>query len=209
MPDVVSICNRALDLVGGDANLISIEDDTAPGRLCRRNYAQARDTALQAYPWNCALRRAALPATVTVPAWGWAYRFALPEGPDEPYPYCLRVWRIEDSETWWEGDQYRREGRFILTDRPAPLNIVYIARVDEGQFDPLFAEVVSAKLAIALGAALSRSASLLETLQNYHVAAAREARGADAREGTPERVEFRSSWLRSRYGRGAGPGWSR
>ena len=57
----VSICNRALDLLGADP-ITSLEDGSKAANLCQRNFEPSADSVLRLYPWNAALRRARLPA---------------------------------------------------------------------------------------------------------------------------------------------------
>lgn len=192
MASVVGICNRALDLLGADP-IASLEDPSKPARLCARNFGAVRDAVLRAYPWNCALRRASLPALAAAPAWGFARAFVLPEGPEPPY--CLRLWRLEQDDDL----PYRIEGRRVVTDRASPLNILYIARLEEaGELDALAAEAVAARLAVYLSANLTETASRTQAMTAYYQATMAEARTADAQEGSADFLTG-STWLESRY----------
>ncbi|MGD9742285.1 MAG: hypothetical protein AB7J30_13030 [Hyphomicrobium sp.] len=190
----VSICNHALDLIGADP-ILSIDDDTRAGRLCRRNYERCRDAVLRAYPWNPAIRRASLPALSDAPAWGFLFHYALPEGPEPPY--CLRVLQLE-GEIDGRSLPYRIEGRRILTNDGPPLSLLYVGRAsDPNEFGPLLADTISARLAAELSYALAGSASLAETLARSYRDKLAEARAIDAQEGTPDRFTA-TEWLESR-----------
>jgi len=196
----IAIANRALDLAGLDP-IVSLGDDGTSAALIARNLELTRDATLRAYPWNCAMRRAALAADTAAPAWGPARRFALPEGPPTAeQPYALRVWSIEGERDF--GVKYRVEGRFILTDESAPLNISYIGRVDWGVLDALCADAIAARLAIVVAANRTRSPSIVAELREYYRDLLAEARRADAQEGSPEEQgpEFPGvpGWLESR-----------
>lgn len=186
---VVSICNRALDLLGADP-ITALTDSSKAARLCNRNYESVRDAVLRAYPWNCAMSRAALAALTDTPAFDYAYQYQAPAD-------FLRMWRINDDD---EGlVKWRLEGRKILTDQAAPLYIVYIKQVaDPAELDALCADVIAARLAAEIAYSLTGSASVKqEAMQGYRDKLG-EARKVDAQEiGTPE--EFTApDWIESR-----------
>jgi hypothetical protein len=182
MTSVVAICNRALDMLGAEP-VTSLADNTKAARLCVRNFEPVRDAVLRAYPWNAAVRRASLAALADAPAWGYARQFQLPEGPD-PEP-CLRVLAI-GGETELSV-RYRIEGRRVLTDEDAPLNILYLARVeDPAQLDPMLHDVIATRLAADLSYSMTASAALGQTLMEIYQAKLAEARATDAEEGTAD-----------------------
>lgn len=183
---VVSICNRALDLLGADP-ITSLADGNRSARLCERHYEPTRDAVLRAYPWNGAMRRASLAALSEAPSWGFSRQYQLPVD-------CLRLWQIEEEgQTAW-----RIEGRRVLTDAGAPLKILYIAQIDDpSDFDPLLADALSARLAADLAYALTGSSSLQEFAWRVWQSKLTEARMADAQEGTPEELSA-NQWLESR-----------
>lgn len=186
---IVAICNRALDLLGADP-ITSLADDSKAARLCQRNYEGVRDTVLRAYPWNSAMCRALLPALATVPMFGYRFQYQLPTGP-EPAA-CLRVYQV------MAGDDYRIEGRRLLTDYPPPLQLLYIGQVlDPNQFDPLLAEAISARLSMYLAGNLTESASRIETMRSHYREVLQEARAMDAQEGRADMIEA-DEWLHSR-----------
>ena len=190
----IAICNRALDMLGADP-IVSFDDATQVGRLCKRNYEPVRDAVLRAYPWNPAIRRAALPALAEAPAWGFAFQYALPEGP-EPL-CCLRVLTIE-SESAGQAAEYRIEGRRILSDEGAPLRILYIAQItDPTRFGPLLADAIAARLAAELAYPLTASTSLGQAMGQSYRDKLAEARAIDAQEGTAGRLSA-DEWLESR-----------
>lgn len=190
MTSVVAICNRALDMLGAEP-VTSLDDNSKAARLCARNYEPVRDAVLRAYPWNAAVRRAALAALAEAPAWGYARQFQLPEGPS-PEP-CLRLLAI-DGETEF-GLRYKIEGRRVLTDEAAPLNILYIARIDDpAVLDPQLADVIATRLAADLSYSLTASAALGQTLMDIYQAKLNEARITDADEGSPD--ELVAAWGR-------------
>ncbi|MBV5325383.1 MAG: hypothetical protein J0626_09000 [Rhodospirillaceae bacterium] len=185
----VSICNRALDLLGADP-ITSLEDGSKAANLCQRNFEPSADSVLRLYPWNAALRRARLPALSETPAWGYLYQYQLPQGPEPAF--CLRLLEIDN------GSDYRVEGRRILADYAAPLDILYIGRVtDTATFDPLLAEAVAAKLAVHLAGNLTESGSRIEAARNYLREILAQAKAIDAQEGGAASLVV-DAWLQAR-----------
>jgi len=185
----VSICNRALDLLGADP-ITSLEDGSKAANLCQRNFEPSADSVLRLYPWNAALSRARLAALAEAPAWGYRYQYQLPQGPEPAL--CLRLLEIDD------GSDYRVEGRRILTDYAAPLDILYIGRIgDSASYDPLLAEAVAAKLAVHLAGNLTESASRVEATRNYLNDVLAEAKAIDAQEGGAGDLVI-DAWLAAR-----------
>lgn len=66
----VSICNKALYLLGGK-RISSLSDSTRQARLCNEFYAHVRDVVLKSFPWNFAVTRETLTETSVsdVDAW--------------------------------------------------------------------------------------------------------------------------------------------
>lgn len=191
---VVSICNTALDLLGSDS-IASLADDSKASRFCSRNYERVRDAVLRAYPWNCAMARASLAALAEAPAWGYANQFALPEGPSPAF--CLRVLSINGEVDF--ALTYKIEGRRILTDEDAPLEILYIARLeDPSQYDALLTDAIAARLALDAAYPLAGSVSLAQAMSQAYAEKLAEARQVDAQEGTPDAL-IAGDWLESRF----------
>jgi hypothetical protein len=185
----VSICNRALDLLGADP-ITSLEDGSKAANLCQRNFEPSADSVLRLYPWNAALRRARLPALSEPPAWGYRYQYQLPQGPEPAF--CLRLLEIDN------GSDYRIEGRRVLADYAAPLDILYIGRVtDTATFDPLLAEAVAAKLAVYLAGNLTESGSRIEAARSYLRDILAQAKAIDAQEGGAASLVV-DAWLQAR-----------
>lgn len=189
----VTICNLALAALGAD-RIADLGDDSQPARLCSVFYEPGRDAVLRAYPWNFAIRRAALAALSDAPAWGFDRQYQLPEGPSPEY--CLRVLEVDQADD--RNAPFLIEGRKILTDIEAPLYIKYIARVtDPAQFDAAFIRALAARLAVDLAYPLTASASMVEQVSKLYQAVMSEARIVDAQEGTPGTVSA-TDWIEDR-----------
>ena len=188
MASTVGIVNAALIKLG-EATITSLSEGAKPARLAHAVYDELRDSVIQAHPWNFALARAELAADAAAPVWGYANAYPLPTAPD----YCLRVLRLEDTETEW-----KVEGRRILTDAGAPLRVLYLRRVtDPNEFSALFREALAARLAAELAEPLKQSSSMAEAMRALYERKLAEARTADAQEGTPDAIEA-EEWLLAR-----------
>lgn len=186
---IVSICNRALDLLGADP-ITSLEDGSKSARLCQRNFGPSADSVLRLYPWNAAIRRARLPALMESPAWGYDYQYQLPQGPEPSY--CLRLLEVDGC------DDYRIEGRRLVTNAPPPLDILYIGRIlDAADYDALLAEAIAAKLAVHLAGNLTESGSRIDAARGYLNDILQQARSSDAQEGGQVRFSV-DAWLQAR-----------
>jgi hypothetical protein len=184
MVSTVDICNRALQKLG-HTKITSLDDDVKAARESQRAYALVRDAVFRDHPWNCLLRRASLAALSEAPAWGFAYQYQLPVD-------CLRVVEVEAACDW------RVEGRRVLSDAGAPLNILYIRQEDDPeQYDLLLVEALAGRLAAELAEALTQSNTKKEMGERAYLETLAQARRADAQESAAQRL-FRSSWLESR-----------
>lgn len=178
----VSISNRALTFLGAQP-ITSLDDDTKEARACKRMYEQSRDQCLRGHPWNFAIKRVALPADTTAPAWDYTNAFSWPSD-------CLRIIEVDTLEEWVV------EGRKIVSDAAAPLNIVYIAEVtDPTTFDALFTEAYAYRLAADIAYDITASQQVLNNMETLYQRKLAEARLVDAQEALPADED---SWLDSR-----------
>lgn len=195
----VSIANRALTKLGAN-RIISFGDDTKEGRAIAACYYFLRDAELRRRKWRFSLKRAQLPALTETPAFGYAYAYQLPSD-------CLSILTVGDVAPGVDLSDYRLsidtalyslEGRTILTDLPAPLNLRYKARIsDPTQFDVAFVEALAARIAWELAEDLTQSSQKKVDAQTEYKVAIREAVAANALETTPDIIPD-SSWLLSR-----------
>lgn len=189
------ICNNALIRIGAKA-VTSIDDDNAPNAvLCRRLYEITRDEILRSHPWSFALSRAILVQDASVPAFGFDYRYHLPSGEN----YCLRVIRVNDGR-----DNYKIEGRYLLTDI-SPVNLIYVKQVTvESDFDSLFIESLILKLGAKLSTSIRQEPSLTQALMGEYRLVIANAKTISAIESSYSLTDLRakkyakSSFINSR-----------
>ena len=178
----VSICNRSLTWLGAEP-ITALTDSTKEGRGCNRIYLQARDQTLRDHPWNFALKRVAIAADTTAPIWDYTNAYSWPTG-------CLRIIEVDTLEEWVV------EGRKILSDQAAPLNILYIDAVsDPTLFDAMFVEAYAARIAADLAYDLTANVALSQSAEAQYRVRIRDARTIDAQESLSA---DETDWLESR-----------
>jgi len=180
----VQIVNNALVKIGA-SNIISLTENSEAARAANLIFEQVRDATLRDHLWNFAAGRAALAEDAVAPAFGYVYSYALPTD-------CLRVLHLERKDM-----VFKIEGRKLLTDE-SPARILYIKQVtDPNQFDAMFTEAFSARLAAELAISISESNSLYQNMMEVYRMKITDARSIDGQEsGEPEIVA--DTWLDSR-----------
>ena len=185
MASSVEICNMALTSIG-HKTITSLAEETEVARKCNIYYQQVVDAVIRAYPWNCAMARTALVQFEDAPAFGFSYRYALPQD-----PYCLRVLQLEEKSM-----KFKVEGRELLTDE-ATANIIYLKRVSPAYMDSMLIDAIAARLASELAYPLANSHTLQANMWKIYGDKKDEASQVDAQEGTPDEVEV-ADWIESR-----------
>tara|TARA_R100000458_G_scaffold22965_1_gene20537 strand:+ start:7269 stop:7853 length:585 start_codon:yes stop_codon:yes gene_type:complete len=171
MASDVAICNTALNRLGANT-ITSFTENSKEARLCNAEYEGIRDQVLRSHPWNCALRRATLAQESDTPSFGYAYQYILPTD-----PYCLRVLQMET-----EVEQFKVEGRKLLTDE-STAKILYIGRVtDPEEFDSLLVDTLSARIAVEFAFNITGSRTLQADMFDLYNRKLALARSFDAQE---------------------------
>jgi hypothetical protein len=186
---VVEICNSAL-IKCGARRIFSLDDATKEARLCKSQYPIARDFCLRLHPWNCAIKRVTLAPLAQTPKYEYTYQFQLPDD-------CLRPLIDHD-----ECDDWRIEGRTILTNQSS-LNLKYVSQVvDPVLFDTNLTEVIAAYLAADIVFSLTGSETQRTTLLQIFNIINPLAKSVDAKEEPTIEVQA-DLFLKSRT---SGPG---
>jgi hypothetical protein len=181
---VVKIVNNALVRIGA-SSITALTENSEAARAANVVYDQIRDATLRDHVWNFAVRRVQLAQSATAPAFGYAYSYPLPTD-------CIRVLQMELKDM-----VYKIEGRNLLTDE-GTAKIMYIARVtDPNEFDVMFVEALSARLAAELSITLTDSSTLYQNMMEIYRHKITDARSVDGQEsGEPNMVA--DTWLDSR-----------
>ncbi len=187
MADETTICNLALGRIG-DERIMSMDEASQSAIYCKLFYSHTRDEVLRSHPWNFAMTRVSLTAIADAPAFGWDLQYQLPND-------FLRLVQFNGWETWEPLDLYEIEGDRLLTDETTA-QLKYIAKVtDSSQFDPIFTEALSLKLASKLSRPLTGTQGLGDTLLGeYLKITAPLARRIDAGNARPRKKD---QWVES------------
>ena len=193
MASDVSVVNSALHKLGV-SRIVAFTDTTKQGTLANDTFADIRDSLLRAHPWNFAIEREALAADATAPKWGYTTKYALPEGQTP----CLRVLLVEGEDEY--SGRWTVEGRFILTDLTAPLNISYIKRItDANSMDAMFRDALSQRLAMEWATTLTHDAQIQNDMTRlYNSLKLPEARSIDGQEDIAVQIEA-CEWIEARF----------
>jgi hypothetical protein len=134
----VAIANRALQKLGAD-RIESLSEDSPNARSMAAVYDITRKAELRRYVWGFAIKRDSIAADGSQTSWGQWNRYSLPND-------FLRLIRDDESS---QAPDWRIEGQYIVSADSAPLNIRYIADIDDPNFyDSLFVEAFASKLAL-------------------------------------------------------------
>lgn len=213
---VLEIYNLAITRLGHE-QMSSETENTRAGRLVRIHYPTIRDAVLRAHPWNFAVLRASLSQLAVTPAFEFTYAYALPTN-----PYCLKVLRTNYEAQGFSSAavytypglvgygplpvEYRIE-TILVSGTPvramlmneATVSIEYVARItDVSLYDPLFVDVLAARLAAELALPLTDNQSATKTLMDLYMGKLAEARTMDAQEGSPRDIVDTDAWLIAR-----------
>lgn len=181
---VVQIVNNALVRIGANS-IISLTENSEAARAANVIYEQVRDATLRDHIWNFAVKRVQLAQDVAAPAFEYSYQYALPAD-------CLRVLQMQEKTM-----VYKIEGRKLLTDE-GTAKIIYLYRVtDPNEFDAMFVEALSARLAAELSITLVESNAMYQNMMEVYRMKITDARSIDGQEsGEPNIVA--DTWLDSR-----------
>lgn len=185
MASETEIANMALSKLGDIDTIINLDENNQAARTIKAIFAPTRDAVLRGHPWNCAGKRAMLPALVTAPLWGFARAFELPVD-------CLRLNEVQ-------GNPPRRlEGRLILTDAAAPLYIQYNTQLENtGLWDPAFADAVAGCIAMQAANKLTGKREIRDDLAREYGRYMPRAKNVDGQED-PSEAWPEDDWLLAR-----------
>lgn len=192
MASDITICNLALAHLG-TATISALTDASKEARACKLHYEEARDAVLREHPWNFATRRVYL-ALLSVAPVGYDFAYAYPTD-------CLFA-----REIWQETELLAptpfevvsgTSGRMVVTDE-ADAVLEYTARVtDSAQFDPLFVQALSYRLAAEIAMPITRSVTVAQAMLNLYRNSVAMATTIDGREGKTD-PEHPNSYIQAR-----------
>lgn len=166
MTSTVTIANMALQKLGA-RRIAALDDVNDPNARSMNNaYNSIKDAELRRYAWSFAIARASIAADSADSLWGGWNRFRQPND-------FLRL--IRDDESGFQVD-FKIEGYFILSANASPLEIRYIARIDDPNlYDPLFQEAFACKLADQCSIEIVQSSAFKDQINKDYEMAIKEA----------------------------------
>ena len=170
MATSISIVNSALIKLGADT-ISSLTQDTKAAILANAVFTDLRDEVLRSHPWNFAIKRAEWSPTANTPVYEYDYEYDLPSD-------CLRVLDPEYDST-----DFVIEGRKLLTNE-STLKVRFIYRhTDPSEWDAMFCQTLSWRLAQELAFALTQSSERAEQMEREFRKSLSMARSMDGAEG--------------------------
>lgn len=185
----VAIANRALQKLGA-SRISSLTQDHPNARSMNAAYDLTRDAEQRRYNWAFCISRASIAKDGSASLFGALNRYGLPND-------FLKLIRDSNDDVPTYVD-WKIEGIFILTDDASPLQIRYIARIDDPNFyDALFIEALACKLALECAEEITQSTKKKESIKADYAFAISEAKKQGAIE--KEAQEFpEDEWLAAR-----------
>lgn len=207
----VQICNEALQNIGADDYITSLLENTPNAIECNLRYNTARKALLRMHNWNFAIKRAALNKEVSTPAFNFGNQFTLPSdylkvvmtGLEERYSssYAKPIsgtFEISNVPNRIGPDNYKIEGRKLITDA-ASVEIVYIADItDTAQFDATFTQLLARYLGALISYKVVGSKSEREDQMSIFKQELDEYQSIDSQEGIIDSI-MASEYLSAGY----------
>lgn len=152
-----SVIDRGLQLLGFSAITTAQQVGSRGAKAMQRAYRSVLLSELQKNYWHFATKRATLAASATPPVHTKQFAYPLPGD------YIMLCPEDNEGADFMLKRGWVLEGGSIITDDSSPLYIRYISSdILEAQFDAVFAEALSAALAMACCEELTNSQSKLD-----------------------------------------------
>ncbi len=194
MASKVDIANLALMRLGAN-RITSLDEQDPSAAAIKEVYDEALADELKKHVWIFAKTQANLAAKVEAPLFRWprAFRRAADD---------LRLVEIGGDQTWAAdvlGNLYDLQGRDILTDLSAPLQVTYIRNEQNaGQYDSSFVSAFAARLAKECCYKITGSSTMLDGMMRWYEDEIRKARRNNSIQLPPAVFKDQGRWIRAR-----------
>lgn len=180
----LSIYNLAMDIVVEDA-LASPSENSPYARWLNRNYEHYVEVALQAHTWSFSMEFATLNRDGGFGGTQrWSYRYLRPVGALRLIPPTYR--NIRGGQPI----QHEVRGAYVYTNLSEDFDTEWVMRkLEPGEWDPLFAQVIAASLAEGMVHRFTRKTSFLDRAREMKREAIEAAEMVNAFEGDAQPVE--------------------
>lgn len=191
----LTVFNRALDFVA-EFPITTPLDGGPYARWLNRNYAPAVESALRQQPWNFACAFYQPQQDADAPTMRWRRSYSLPNG-------WLRVLPpTYNGERTGRKLEHAVQGNKLLTNDAIPKGVELVMNVQNpGEWDPLFADYIAAKLAVGLAHRFTAKNSFVQQCRELANEAYEQAELINAFEGSmPQPDEYDIIWSRGSDG---------
>lgn len=208
MASKVEICNMALQNIGANA-ITSLTENSTNSVECNLRFDSARRAVLAVHPWNFAIKRAALSASTTAPAFTYQFGYTLPAD----YLMMIMTAQQEQSQGAFfslpnpskvtennlvAADKYVIENGQLLSNVQGVKIIYVFDQEDTTQFSAPFVDLLSYFLASRITYKIKGDTALSDRMMAVFEDKLKEFKTLDSQQGVPNRIR-RSRWLASRY----------
>jgi len=200
MATKIDVINFALIKLGSEP-LASEKDNNVASRAIEVVYDGLLERLLRSYRWAFSIKRIELAALVNRPGFEYRHAYQLPADclridkvghRDFPQSMIDTIGRSTGRPLW------QQEGRTIVTDLEAPLQLRYGAKVtDSSQWDATFTNAFACLIASELCEKINQSSTKKQAAQQDFSKAITEARQASAIE-RPAIIQQDTSWYTER-----------
>lgn len=179
----VGICNLAVGWLGGTL-ITSLDDDSIEAKLCKANYASARDAVYEDAEWSFANTRAMLTPLAAPPEFGYSHAFQL-------RPDTIRVLTVDDTIQGYDALDWVKEGFTILANVER-IYVRYTRRVvDTALMTPSYQQCLGQRIAADICIPLTESRTLAESHWALYQRKLDQAINSDGMQGQPRQTRTR------------------
>ena len=179
----LDVWNGALDHISEQPVNDTMENTTYT-RWIKRNYNNLLDAELRANPWNFAVTYHELTPVATPPLFRWSAKFQLPTNALRFLPPTYEGVRTADTIP------HEIAGDELYMNSDGKQFLRCISRIVEpGRWDPMFAEMFMASLALKMTIKFTAKAEYFKIVQALYSQLKQQAIYTDALEGSAEPVE--------------------
>lgn len=194
MADIPTIANLAMQKLGEEDQLTSLDEDRTAARAMRVVWDSMRRMVLRRGKFNFSIRRRELAAQAIIsPTWSSPYPYS------NRFPMAANFLRlIEIIEPAAIVANYKLEGGAVLADTDGPVWVRVVEDIaDTTQWDDLFVEAFAFRLAFQVADRITGDRGRKADCWAGYSKAISLAAGVDAKEDPPEPF-VDSSWIEAR-----------
>lgn len=154
----VSLCNRALQMIGAGRIQVLTDPASAAARACSSLYAEIRDEVMSAHEWQFSKARKVLALLSTAPAFPEGlYAYQLPID-------CLRPLRLANELNIGQEVEWETEGDQLFCTVESNVQLHYIKREENAsKFSPMFKSAFTTRLSSDLAMILKKDSKLAKS----------------------------------------------